>query len=157
MSILLFNYYMSSIISSLLSKPPQSFQTLDELGHSKPETEIEDISYTITWFEIMNDSDVQYIYRNKVFPPSAKHLNIYTAEEGIAKVKDGKSAYHTQLDTGYSIIARTFDEMLYVLWSKKITVQGIVPRDLSDKLVWYTESHKYGSQKSRNVYQVQEL
>ncbi|RZC42550.1 DUF4201 domain containing protein, partial [Asbolus verrucosus] len=60
MSILLFNYYTSSIISSLLSRPPQSFQTLYELGHSKLEIEIEDLSYTITWFEIMNDSDVQY-------------------------------------------------------------------------------------------------
>nr|XP_015833602.1 PREDICTED: uncharacterized protein LOC103312379 [Tribolium castaneum] len=110
LSILLYNYYTSSIISSLLSKPPEAFHSLDELGHSKLEIGIEDLPYTITWFEIMNDSDVQYIYKNKVFPPNAKKLNIYEPDEGIAKVKQGGFAYHTQLDTGYPIIARTFDQ-----------------------------------------------
>ncbi|CAH1367043.1 unnamed protein product, partial [Tenebrio molitor] len=65
LSILLYNYYTSSIISSLLSKPPEAFHTLDELGHSRLEIGIEDLPYTITWFTIMNDSDVQYIYKNK--------------------------------------------------------------------------------------------
>ncbi|XP_044270076.1 ionotropic receptor 75a-like [Tribolium madens] len=110
LSILLYNYYTSSIISSLLSKPPEAFHTLDELGHSKLEIGIENLPYTITWFEIMNDSDVQYIYKNKVFPPNAKKMNIYEPEEGIAKVKQGGFAYHTQLDTGYPIIARTFNQ-----------------------------------------------
>ncbi|XP_063920789.1 ionotropic receptor 75a-like [Zophobas morio] len=109
-SILLYNYYTSSIISSLLSKPPEAFHTLDELGHSSLEIGIEDLPYTLTWFEIMNDSDVQYIFKHKVFPPGAQNLNIYEAEEGIAKVGRGGFAYHTQLDTGYPIIARTFDQ-----------------------------------------------
>jgi ionotropic glutamate receptor len=110
LSILLYNYYTSSIISSLLSRPPEAFHTLDELGHSRLEIGIEDLPYTITWFTIMNDSDVQYIYKNKVFPPGAKRMNIYLPEEGMAEVRRGGFAYHTQLDTGYPIIARTFDQ-----------------------------------------------
>lgn len=109
-SILIYNYYTSSIISYLLSQPPEAFHTLDELGHSGLEIGIENLPYTITWFQIMNDSDVQYIYKHKVYPPGAKAFNIYPIEEGIAKVKQGGFAYHTQLDTGYPIISRTFDQ-----------------------------------------------
>lgn len=109
-AILLYNYYTSSILSSLLSNPPQAFHTLDELGHSKLDMGVENVPYAVTWFNIINDSDVQYIYKHKIFPPGAKDLNFFTAEEGMEKVRKGGFAYHTQLDTGYPIVAKTFDQ-----------------------------------------------
>lgn len=50
---------------------------------------------------------IQKLNNNKIYERGIP--NFYAPREGIAKVKDGDFAYHTETTTAYPLIATTFD------------------------------------------------
>lgn len=51
-SLLFYQFYSASIVSSLLMEPPKTIKTLQNLLDSNLEAGIEDILYTIDYFEV---------------------------------------------------------------------------------------------------------
>ncbi|KAF5279527.1 hypothetical protein FQR65_LT03349 [Abscondita terminalis] len=107
MSLLLYNYYTSSIVSSLLSSSSTPIKTIRELTESQLTVGLEDTPYTRVWFKIQNDTDLNTFYNKKVLInniPSYVPVN-----EGLNRVKSGSYAYHTEANTGYTTISTTFE------------------------------------------------
>lgn len=52
-AVLLYNYYTSSIVSSLLSEPPETLKTIMDLAKSKLAIGIENLVYVNTLFEVI--------------------------------------------------------------------------------------------------------
>ncbi|KAG7303064.1 hypothetical protein JYU34_013085, partial [Plutella xylostella] len=50
--LLLYNYYTSSVVSWLLSAPPPSIHSIDELMQSPLEVIFEDVGYTKSWLQV---------------------------------------------------------------------------------------------------------
>lgn len=128
-SFLVYNFYTSSIVSSLLVDVPSPFQNVLEFAKSDLELGLESLGYFSTFINVknsvsvyyfvvikhnfvlkhLNDSDIQYLYRKKIYSSSnRKGSNIYGQEEGIEKVRQGGFAYQTEASTAYSIVKKTF-------------------------------------------------
>ncbi|KAJ8978645.1 hypothetical protein NQ317_002282 [Molorchus minor] len=108
LSILMYNYYTSSLVSSLLGTKPPALKTIKELYESTLKVGIEDEAYTIT--HIIQEKDdyyVQQLNRTKIYDP---HPNFPTPKEGLRRVKQGGFAYHMQVTTAYPMISRLFDQ-----------------------------------------------
>ncbi|XP_030749280.1 ionotropic receptor 75a-like isoform X2 [Sitophilus oryzae] len=110
MSVLLYNYYTSSLVSSLISTEPEVLKTIKELYESQMEVGIELQSYTITY--ILERSKVDYYMKllngSKIFPHD--RLNFLPLEEGIERVHRGGFAYHTESTSAYPLIDHTFEQ-----------------------------------------------
>jgi hypothetical protein len=109
-SILLFDYYTSIMVSLLLNSTPSIYHTVDELAHSNLDVGIDDQSFAKEWLESANFSDVRYLYSRKLIQNVNKKLNTYLPPQGMDHVGRGGFAYHTDTSTGYSIIGRNFDQ-----------------------------------------------
>lgn len=108
LSILLYNYYTSALVSSLLNSKPNLLETIEELYKSNLEVGIEHQPYTDTnIIQERNNQWVQKLNSSKIF--KSGQPNYYFPEEGLAKVKKGGFAYHTEAITAYSIISRTYE------------------------------------------------
>ncbi|KAJ8925123.1 hypothetical protein NQ315_001305 [Exocentrus adspersus] len=108
LSILLYNYYTSALVSSLLNSKPPVLETIRELYQSNLKIGTEYQPYTNTYIVQAKDNEwVQKLNSSKIFAGSVP--NYYTPEDGLAKVKLGGFAYHTETTTAYPIISRTFE------------------------------------------------
>lgn len=108
-SIFLYNYYTSSLVSSLISSKPIVFTTIKELVNSDLKFAIEDQPYTITF--ILQENDDVYIQKlNSCKIYESGKPNFLTVEDGLAKVKEGGFAYHTLVTSAYPLIAKTFTQ-----------------------------------------------
>lgn len=109
LSIFLYNYYTSSLVSSLLSTQPIQFKTIKELANSDLKFGIEDQPYTTTYILQENgDIYIQKLNSSKIYESGKP--NFLTVEAGIAKVKEGGFAYHTEATSAYPLIAKTFNQ-----------------------------------------------
>ncbi|CAG9770903.1 unnamed protein product [Ceutorhynchus assimilis] len=107
-SLLLYNYYTSSLVSSLISTEPEVFKTVKELLESKLKVGIEFQPYTITYMQnrVKEDHYLDLLNKTKIYESDTP--NIFTAEEGIKKVHQGDFAFHAESITAYPIIGDTF-------------------------------------------------
>lgn len=106
-SIFLYNYYTSSLVSSLLSTKPNVFKTIKELCNSDLKFGIEDQPYTITYIlQMKDDIYIQDLNSTKIYQMGKP--NFFSIEDGIAKVKEGGFAYHTEVTSAYPLITKTF-------------------------------------------------
>ncbi|KAJ2946813.1 hypothetical protein O0L34_g16137 [Tuta absoluta] len=117
-SMLLYNYYTSSVVSWLLSAPPPTIANIDGLIHSNLELTFEDIGYTRQWL----DSPKFYYYSGYVNPKEdelretkvtkAKRTVglLQSAEDGIELIRTGSYAYHSEPYTASQVIGRKFSE-----------------------------------------------
>ncbi|XP_028037287.1 ionotropic receptor 75a-like [Bombyx mandarina] len=117
-SMLLYNYYTSSVVSWLLNAAAPSISDLDGLMNSDFELIFEDIGYTRGWFDnpglfyfsgfknpkedILRDKRV--LHTKRKLPP------LQPVEKGIELVRTGQFAYHTEPFTASQVISRTFKE-----------------------------------------------
>lgn len=70
---------------------------------------MEDQPYTITYIlQQLDDNLVQKLNTTKIYETGK--ANFLSPEEGIAKVREGDFAYHTEFTTAYPLIAKTFDQ-----------------------------------------------
>lgn len=107
LSILLYNYYTSSLVSSLLSSKPDVFETIEELIDSDLQLGIENQPYTFTYIlQRSGDFYIRKLNRSKIYRTN----KFLTPEEGIRKVKEGGYGYHTETTTAYPLIARMYDQ-----------------------------------------------
>ncbi|KAJ0176964.1 hypothetical protein K1T71_006973 [Dendrolimus kikuchii] len=114
--VLIYNYYTSSVVSWLLSGPPPSINSLRELIDSPLELIYEDIGYTRSWMQVP-----MYYYnkRNAILENELREKKVFkrteaqvfrSLEEGIAMVKLGGFAYHTEVNSANNLISRTFTQ-----------------------------------------------
>lgn len=70
---------------------------------------IEDQPYTITYIlQQKDDILIQKLNSTKIYETGKP--NLLSPEEGIAKVRQGGFAYHTEFTTAYPLITKTFDQ-----------------------------------------------
>nr|QNL15116.1 ionotropic receptor 64b [Aulacocentrum confusum] len=106
---LLYQFYSASVVGSLLAKKPRWINTLKDLADSNLEIGIEDIAYNYDFFATTTDPVAQRLYNEKVaVNKKRKKLPYYSAEEGIARMKNGGFAFHVDVATAYKIIEETF-------------------------------------------------
>nr|AXF48853.1 ionotropic receptor IR22 [Lobesia botrana] len=115
-SMLLYNYYTSSVVSWLLNAAVPTLDTLDGLIKSDFELVFEDIGYTRQWLD--NPGFYYYSgYRNekedemraKKVTNAKRVLPLFqSVEDGIEQMRMGKCAYHTEPYTASQVISRTF-------------------------------------------------
>lgn len=177
LSLLLYNYYTSSIVSDLINSRTAAFSTVGELVHSNLDLGMEDIAYTERLFKTTIDPDIIYL-RDKKILARGKKPNYFNPTEGIARVKSGGFAYHVEPATGYPLIAKTFDSsqicdlceiyvfkptLIYVLAQKNsqykrlfsISYRKLMERGLMrrETLIWQAQKPECLS--SANVLQIE--
>ncbi|CAH2000816.1 unnamed protein product [Acanthoscelides obtectus] len=108
LSTLLYNYYSSSLVSSLLNSKPWTPTNLKELYETKLRLGSEDQPYTTLFItQERNNTWVQQINSTRFYEKD--QANFMEPKEGVALVKNGGFAYHSEVKTVYPLIAMTFD------------------------------------------------
>ncbi|XP_050301541.1 ionotropic receptor 75a-like [Anthonomus grandis grandis] len=109
-SLLLYNYYTSSLVSSLISTEPEVLKTIKELLDSQLQVGIEYQPYTITYMldRVKQDHYLDLLNKTKIYQKDTP--NIFDVDEGINKVHKGGFAFHTESITAYPIIGNTFEQ-----------------------------------------------
>lgn len=108
-SIFLYNYYTSSLVSSLLSSKPNVLTTLRELSNSDLKFGVDKQPYTLSYFlQQRYNPYVRKINRSKLYETGKP--NFWSREDGILKVRRGGYVYHTETTTAYPLIAKTFEQ-----------------------------------------------
>ncbi|CAH2075641.1 unnamed protein product, partial [Iphiclides podalirius] len=117
-SMLLYNYYTSSVVSWLLNAAVPTLDNLDALMKSDLELVFEDIGYTRGWLD--NPGFFYYSgYKNpkedelrnkKVIKGKRTVPLLQPVNTGIELIRTGGYAYHTEPYTAYQAISKTFDE-----------------------------------------------
>ncbi|KAI5635642.1 hypothetical protein NE865_11640 [Phthorimaea operculella] len=72
-SMLLYNYYTSSVVSWLLSAPPPTIANIDGLIHSNLELTFEDIGYSRQWLDYYTSSVVSWLLSAP--PPTTANID----------------------------------------------------------------------------------
>ncbi|XP_056634103.1 ionotropic receptor 75a-like [Diorhabda sublineata] len=104
MSMMIYNYYTSSLVSSLLSNVPRPMKTIKELYESDLKVAIEPLPYLFSYIlQHKDDRFISLLNRTKIYEKGV--LNAATAVRGIEKVKGGTHAYLTELSTAFSCLA----------------------------------------------------
>ncbi|XP_073952060.1 ionotropic receptor 75a-like isoform X2 [Choristoneura fumiferana] len=115
-SMLLYNYYTSSVVSWLLNAAAPTLNSLDGLIKSDFELIFEDIGYTRGWLAtpgffyysgIKNEKEDE-LRLKKVTNARRTVPLLLSVEEGIELVRTGRYAYHTEPYTASQAISRTF-------------------------------------------------
>ncbi|CAG9857173.1 unnamed protein product [Phyllotreta striolata] len=110
-SIIIYNYYTSSLVSSLLSTVPDAIGTIKELYESNLKVVVEKRPYTLTYIlQQKNNRYIDLLNRTKIFENDIP--NYLPPEEGIAKVRLGTHAYHTDDVTAYFLLDREDQELV---------------------------------------------
>ncbi|KAL4711183.1 hypothetical protein ACJJTC_011791 [Scirpophaga incertulas] len=117
-SMLLYNYYTSSVVSWLLNAAVPSIDSIDGLAASDLELVFENIGYAKQW---LDNPGFYYFagYKNpkedalrdkKVTGVQKTTPLLQPAEAGIELIRRGAYAYHTEPYTASQVIARKFEE-----------------------------------------------
>ncbi|KYB28601.1 hypothetical protein TcasGA2_TC032489 [Tribolium castaneum] len=104
LSLLLFNYYTSIMVSLLLSAEVETDHTIEHLARSNLEIGIENEFYVKSWLENVNFTDVQHLYKAKLSKLDGKSLNTFSASEGLVRLGVGGFAFYTDTTTAYGTI-----------------------------------------------------
>lgn len=110
-SIWLYNYYTSGLVSSLLNSKAQMLTSFQDLYESPLEIGMEDQAYTHLFVMNSKDRYLKELYKKKIYGRHGNRgPNIFSAKEGLEKVRKGGFAFHTMVYTAYPIISSTFDQ-----------------------------------------------
>lgn len=93
LSILVYQYYSSYIVGSLLITPPRTINTLTDLINSNLKVGVEDLSYNKDYFETTTDPVALKLY-NKKMVKGYQCPNYLSINEGINKMQKGGFAFH---------------------------------------------------------------
>lgn len=103
-SLIMYQFYSSFIVGSLLTESPKTINTLRELIDSKMEVGIEEISYNHVFFNVTTDETALELFHKRI----EKQGNFFDVTTGIQNMKRGGFAFH--VDTSYAY--QTIEEML---------------------------------------------
>ncbi|XP_044735722.1 ionotropic receptor 75a-like [Chrysoperla carnea] len=102
-SVLLYQFYSASIVSSLLMEPPKTIKTLKDLLDSSLEVGINNEPYIISWYKnIKSPTEIQ-LYEKKIMRENKYPPHMYPLLTGLSKVKKGGFAYECMAEfaSGY--------------------------------------------------------
>lgn len=111
-SLIVYNYYTSSLVGSLLSSAPKGPLSTRELIESSLEISFDDIGYHRTLFVENNDSIVMDMLSKKLKPSrSGKDIPpMFTdAVTAVRYIRKGKFAFHIEVPNAYPYIAKEFN------------------------------------------------
>ncbi|CAH0626881.1 unnamed protein product [Chrysodeixis includens] len=117
-SMLLYNYYTSSVVSWLLNAAAPSIANLDGLINSDFELVFEDIGYTRGWldnpgffyysgFKNVKEDELR---ERKVTNAKRSTSVLQTVNTGVELVRTGKYAFHTEPYTASQVISKTYED-----------------------------------------------
>ncbi|XP_052854509.1 ionotropic receptor 75a isoform X3 [Drosophila gunungcola] len=110
-SLVMYNYYTSSVVGGLLSSSDQGPATVDQITSSPLTISFEDIGYYKVLFrESKNQSITRLIEKKLSSSRSSKELPIFShIEEAVPYLKAGGFAFHCEVVDAYPVIAEFFD------------------------------------------------
>ncbi|XP_070502114.1 ionotropic receptor 75a-like [Chironomus tepperi] len=108
-SAIIYQFYSSFIVSSLLISPPKTINNLRQLIASNLEVGIEEIVYNREFFDSTTDPIAHELFEKRVMRGS-KTGNFYSVDCGIEKMRKGGFAFHVDTAYAYSVISQTFKE-----------------------------------------------
>ncbi|XP_064553915.1 ionotropic receptor 75a [Drosophila montana] len=110
-SVVMYNYYTSSVVGGLLSSSDHGPATVDEITSSPLKISFEDIGYYKVLFrESANPVVTRLISKKLSSSRGANEMGVYGhIEEAIPYLKSGGFAFHCEVVDAYPIIAELFD------------------------------------------------
>lgn len=105
-SLIIYQFYSSFIVSSLLTESPKTLSTLRELINSHLEVGIEDITYNLDFFQTTKDQLAQELFKKKI----EKGHNFFNVDQGLKLMKKGGFAFHVDTSYAYKMIQEMFNE-----------------------------------------------
>ncbi|XP_030081654.1 uncharacterized protein LOC111597335 [Drosophila hydei] len=108
---LLYNYYTSVVVSTLLGDPPKSnIRTIQQLADSNLEVSVEPTIYTKVYIETSTYPDVRSLYLNKILNSKRDTRSIWlSSEEGVRMVRNIPGfVYITEASSSYTFVRKHF-------------------------------------------------
>lgn len=111
-SLIVYNYYTSSLVGSLLSSAPKGPLSAKEMIDSSMDISFEDVGYHRTFFDENNSSIALNMLSKKLKPSrSGKDIppmftDVITA---VPYIRRGKFAFHVEVSNAYPYIAKQFN------------------------------------------------
>jgi glutamate receptor, ionotropic, invertebrate len=105
-SLIIYQFYSSFIVSSLLTDSPKTINTLQQLIDSKLSFGIEEIGYNHDFFDSSVDKLTRELYTQK----NSNGKPYFEVVDGISLMKKGGFAFHVDTSYAYRIIQETFTE-----------------------------------------------
>lgn len=104
---IVYQFYSSFIVGSLLTMPPKTINDLRQLIDSNLQVGIEDITYNTDFFQTTTDPLALELYDKKILHGKS-HGKFYPIEDGIKLMQKGAFAYHFDTSYGNRIIVQNF-------------------------------------------------
>nr|AOE48106.1 putative ionotropic receptor IR2 [Scaeva pyrastri] len=110
-SLVMYNFYTSSVVGGLLNSSEQGPKTVAEIVNSPLKLSFEDIGYYKVLFKNPTNALVMRMYKTKVLPErGSDELEVFShIKEAIPFLKKGGYAFHCERVDAYPEIARHFD------------------------------------------------
>lgn len=106
LSMLIYQFYSSFIVSSLLTESPKIINTLRQLIDSRLKVGIEDITYNYDFFQTTNDKIALELFEKKI----ENNENFFDVNEGLKMMQQGGFAFHVDTSYAYRPINEMFTE-----------------------------------------------
>lgn len=105
-SLIIFQFYSSFIVGSLLTTAPKTINTVRQLIDSKLEIGMEDHLYAIDFFKITHDKDALELYEKKI----AKQKILVNITAGLDLIQKGGFAVQVDISYADRMIKEQFSE-----------------------------------------------
>ncbi|XP_059057956.1 ionotropic receptor 75a-like [Achroia grisella] len=105
---ILYAAYSANIVV-LLRAPSSSVRSLSDLLNSPLKVGASDVVYNKHYMKQLKDPIRKGIYDTK-FAPKGKNPNYYDMKDGVEKIRQGLFAFHMELNPGYRLIQKTYQE-----------------------------------------------
>ncbi|EDS28271.1 conserved hypothetical protein [Culex quinquefasciatus] len=111
MSVILYNYYTSTVVSGLLSSPGKGPQTIREVIDSPLTLAFLDIGYHRVLFRESKSPLIRELYEKKVLPPRRNNsIPVFISIRSVVPfLQKGGYAFHCELTEAFQEIADQFD------------------------------------------------
>ncbi|XP_055855568.1 ionotropic receptor 75a-like isoform X2 [Episyrphus balteatus] len=109
---IMYNYYTSIVVSSLVGSPIKSnIKTLSQLADSNLEIGFDPIIHTRVFLNVSSNPGVKKLVKKKVAGRWSLNSGLWLpAKEGIFKVRDGGYAYHSEASTSYYMVEKYYEQ-----------------------------------------------
>ncbi|XP_072397594.1 ionotropic receptor 75a-like [Diabrotica undecimpunctata] len=108
-SLMTYQFYSASIVSSLLMKPRTLIKSMEDLLNSRMEVGCESTLFDMDYLKFTNDKVTRKLYLTKILA-KGNSSNFLPANDGLLLVKKGGYAFHTETSVAYDITVKTFSE-----------------------------------------------
>ncbi|XP_049318491.1 ionotropic receptor 75a isoform X3 [Bactrocera dorsalis] len=153
-TLLIYNYYTSSVVSGLLSSSLQGPANIDEIITSSLKVSFEDIGYYKVLFKESNSPVVARLIHKKLLSSRKYYdLPVFTnIKTALPFIKDGSYAFHCEVVDAFAEIAKNFEAK--ELCSLRV-IKGLMEMELMNGIVHknsqYTEIFRFTMHWAREI------